>query len=105
MPQDLRMNSDYQHFLVIGTIKDSDPPAFGKSARRAPEKIMFQFLSARLFEAEDLTAFQINPGHDVPDGTVLTGRIHSLKDQQQSVAVGCIVKVLQRAQLSNMLFQ
>jgi len=39
--EDLRMHPNDQHFLVIRTIKDTDPSAFGKSARRPPEKIVF----------------------------------------------------------------
>ena len=99
------MHTNDQHFLVIGTIEDADPPAFGKVAGRAPEKIMFQLFRARLFETEDLAAFRIDPGHDVPDGAVLAGAIHALKDQQQRIAVGGVVQLLQRAQLRNMLFE
>ncbi len=39
--ENLRMQANDQHFLVIATIKDADPSAFGKPASRAPEKIMF----------------------------------------------------------------
>ena len=60
---------------------------------------------AGLFEAENLAALRIDPGHDVPDGAVLAGRVHPLKNQQQRIAVGGVVKVLQRAQLLNVLFQ
>jgi hypothetical protein len=70
------MHANDQHLLVIGTIEDADPPAFGKAARRAPEKIMFQFFGARLFETENLAALRIDPGHDVPDGAVLAGGVH-----------------------------
>jgi len=93
--ENLRMHPNDQHFLVVGTIENADAPAFGKPARRAPEKIMFQLLGAGLFETENLAALRIDPGHDVPDGTVLAGSVHPLKDQQQRIAVGRIVKVLQ----------
>jgi len=68
-------------------------------------KIMFQFFGARLFETEYLTALRIYPGHDVPDGAVLAASVHPLKNQQQGIAVGRIVKLLQRAQLFNMFSQ
>ena len=84
-----------QHFLVIGTIEDADPPAFGQMSCRAPEKIMFQFIGGRLFETENLAALRIDPGHDVPDGPVLAGCVHPLKNQQQRIAVGGVVKLLQ----------
>ena len=38
--ENLWMNPHHQYFLVIGTIEDSDPSAFRKAARGAPEKIM-----------------------------------------------------------------
>ena len=55
------MHPNDQHFLVIGAIEDADSPSFGKPARRAPEKIMFQFFGARLFEAENLAACGLTP--------------------------------------------
>ena len=73
------MHPNDQHFLVVRTIEDTDPTAFGKTAVRTPEKIMFQLFSTRLFETENLAALRIDPGHDVPDGAVLTGRVHPLK--------------------------
>jgi hypothetical protein len=71
-------------------------PAFRQMTVRAPEKIMFQFVGGRLFETENLAALRIDPGHDVPDGTVLAARVHPLKNQQQRIAVGGIVQLLQR---------
>src|SRR5664279_2706696 len=99
------MHPNDQYFLVIGTIEDADPSAFGKAAGRTPEKIMFQLFSARLFETENLAALRIDPGHDVPDGAVLAGSVHPLKNQQQRIAVGGVVKPLQRAQRFDVFFQ
>ncbi len=62
-----------EHFLIIRAIEYADPSAFGKPASRAPEKIVFQFFSARLFETVNLAAFGIDSRHDVPDGAVLAG--------------------------------
>ena len=62
---------------------------------------MFQLFGARLFEAEDLAALRIDSGHDVADGAASAGAVHSLKDQQQRITVGGVVKLLQRAQLRN----
>ena len=103
--ENLRMHSNHQHFLVIGTIEHADPPPFGKPAGRAPEKIMFQFFGAWLFEAEHFAAFRIDPGHDVANGAIFAGGIHALENQQQRIVVRGIVKVLQGTQLFNMLFQ
>ena len=84
--ENLRMHSNDQHFLVIGTVEDADPAALGKAACRAPEKIMLQLFGAGLFEAEDLAALRIDAGHDVPDGAVFAGAVHALEDQQQRIA-------------------
>ena len=99
------MHANDQHLLVVGSVEDADPAAFGQIARGAPEKIVFQFVGARMLEAEHLAALRIDAGHDVPDGAVLSGRIHRLKDQQHRVAVGRVVKLLQRAQLLDLLLQ
>ena len=58
-----------------------------------------------MFEAEYLTALRINPGHHVLDGAIFSCRIHRLKDQQDSISVGCVEKLLLRAQLCNVLSQ
>jgi hypothetical protein len=92
--ENLWMYANDEHLLVVRTIKDADPPAFRQPAGRSPEKIMFQFLRTRLFETENLAAFRINPGHDVPDGAVLTGGVQPLKNQQQGIAVGRVVKAV-----------
>ena len=90
------MHADDQHLLVIGSVEDADPSAFRQIARRAPEKIVFQFGGAGMLEAEDLAALRVDPGHHMPDGTVFSGRIHRLKDQQDGVAIGCVEKLLLR---------
>ena len=51
--QNLRMHTDDQHFLVIGTVEDADPAALGKPARAAPEKIVLEFFGAGLLETVD----------------------------------------------------
>ena len=81
------MHSNDQYLLVIGTVEDADPAAFGKAACSAPEKIMFKFLGTWLLEAEDLAAFWIDPGHDVTYGAVFSGSVHALEYQEQRLAV------------------
>jgi hypothetical protein len=58
---------------------------------------MFQLLGAWLFETEDLTTFRIDSGHDMTDRAVLARSVHALKDQQQRIVVGGVMKLLQRA--------
>src|ERR1019366_8489896 len=90
--QKFRMNANYQHFLVIGTIKDADPASFGKAACGAPEKVMFEFFGTRLLEAEHLTVLRIDSRHDMPDGSIFPGAVHSLEDQEQCMPIGGVVK-------------
>ena len=68
--ENFRMHANYQHFLVIGTIEHTDPSALGKAARRSPEKIMFQFFGARLFETEYLATLRVYSRHYVPNRSV-----------------------------------
>ena len=103
--ENLRMHANDEHLLIVGTIEDADPPAFRQTAGRAPKKIVLQFLGTRLLETENLAALRINPGHDVPDGAILACSVHPLKNQQQRIAVGRVVKALQRAQLLNVFSQ
>jgi hypothetical protein len=58
-----------------------------------------------MFETENLAALRIDARHDVPDGAILAGSIHPLKNQQQRIAVGRVVKALQRTQLLNVFSQ
>jgi hypothetical protein len=92
------VHTDNQHIFVVRAIEDADPPALRQSASGSPEKVVRQFFRARLFEAEDLAALRIDPGHDVSDRAILSGAVHTLENQQQCAAVGRIVETLLRAQ-------
>ena len=80
-------------------------PRSGRCRVVRREKIMLQLVGGGLFEAEHFAALRIKPGHDVADGTVLAARIHSLKNQQQSIAVGGVMQILQRARSRDVLGQ
>jgi len=73
----------------------------------APDRELLRLLYASLVSPPCYFAssLRIDPGHDVPDGTVLAGSVHPLKNQQQRIAVGRVVKALQRAQLFNVFSQ
>ena len=86
-------DANNKHIFVEERLKMPIRPRSGKR-RCAPKKIMFKFLCGRLFETEDLTTLRIYPGHDVADGAVLAGRIHSLKNQLQRITVGGVVELL-----------
>ena len=99
------MHPNDQHFLIIGPVEDADAAAFRQRAGGAPEKVVLQFRRTRMFEAEHLAALRIDAGHHVPDGAVLPGRVHGLKNQQHRIAVGRIEKPLQLTQLLHLLFE
>src|SRR5665213_2157706 len=89
-----RMYANHQDFFIVGTIENADVPSRGKAARCAPEKIMLQFLGAWLLETKNFATFGIYAGHDVTDSAILPGRVQSLKDQQQGIAIGGVEKLL-----------
>src|SRR6202158_2811465 len=66
--QNLRMNPDNQHLLVIRPVENPDLPSSRQAARGSPEEIMFQLFRRRRFEGPDVHAFRINAGHYVLDG-------------------------------------
>ena len=98
--QNFGMHADDQHFLVIGSVEDADPPAFRQIAGGAPEKVVLQFGGAGMLEAEDLAALRIDPGHHVPDGAVFSRRIHRLKNQQHGIAIGRVEQLLLRSSVA-----
>ena len=99
------MHADDQHLFVIGSVEDADPPALGEIARGAPEKIVFQFGGAGMFETEHLATLGVDPGHHMPDGAVFSRRIHRLKDQQNGMAICGVEKLLLQTELRNVLLQ
>jgi len=73
-------------------------PRSGKPARRAPEKIMFQFFGARLFETENVAASGLTP--DMTCRMAPSCRQRSKPENQQARHSGWTRSgVLQRAQL------
>ena len=91
------MHTNDQHLVIVGAVKDPDAPVFTSTLGSAPQKIVFQFRRARLFETEHLATLGINAGHHVPDGSILAGGVHGLKNKQHRIAIGRVVKLLERA--------
>jgi hypothetical protein len=88
------MNAQNQNFFVIGSIENPDSPPLRQGASSAPEKIVFEFFRAGLFEAEDLATGGIGSGEDVLDGSILAGGVHTLENKEQRVTVVRIKKAL-----------
>ena len=70
-------------------------PRSGSAHRRAPEKIVVEFLRARRLERMHLAALRIDAGHHVLDDAVLAGRIHRLEHDQHRPAVLRVEPLLQ----------
>ena len=103
--QNFRVHADDQHFFVIRAIEDTDAAALRQSLRGAPQKIVIQFLCARMFEAEHLATLRIDARHHMPDGAVFSGGVHGLKNQQHCITVRCVLKLLVRTQFLHLLFE
>src|SRR5208282_4226689 len=103
--EQFRMDAHDENLLVIGAVENADASAFRQTARRAPEKIVRQFLVAGAFEAEDLATLRIDARHDVFDGAVLARGVHRLKNQQQRVAAVGIKQTLPRTHLPGVRFE
>ena len=100
--QQLRMHAHNQHLFVVRAVKNADPPALRKAARRAPKKVVIQLFGARLLKAKHLAALRIDAGHDVPNRAVLSGGIHALKNHQHGIEIGRVVHALQLGKLFNL---
>jgi len=55
------MDAGDQHLLIVGPVEDADPATFRQIAGGAPEKIVLQFGSAGMFEAEYLATLRVDP--------------------------------------------
>ena len=64
-----------------------------------------QLFRTGLFKTEYFATLWIDARHDVPNGAIFAGAVHALEDQQQRIAMRCVVKLLQRTQLLNVLFK
>src|ERR1019366_3857455 len=94
--QDLGVDPDDQHLLVVAAVEDADAAALGQVTGAAPEEIVLQFLWAWMLEAEHLATLRIDARHDVANDAVLTGRVHRLENQQHRMT-GCGVNPLVQA--------
>ena len=90
------MDSNHQHFLVVGPVEDPDATSRGQLCRGTPEVVVRKFLGRRLFERVDFGALRAHTGHHVLDHVIFSSGIHALKHQQQRVAIVSVQQLLQR---------
>ena len=62
-------------------------PRSGRSRVVRQRKSCSTSAALGMLEAEDLAALRVDPGHHVADRSVLSRRIHRLKDQKDGIAV------------------
>src|SRR5579859_2565128 len=103
--ENLGMNSDDEHFLVVGPVEDADLPSLRKGDRRPPKEIVTQFRGARMLETEYLATLGIDSGHHVLDGPILSRGIHGLEDQEQGISVGGVEQGLQGTEVFNVILE
>ena len=97
----LWMNANDESFFVITAVENADVAAVGKTFHATPEIVVIKILGRRRLEGVDLTALRIDPRHDVLDGAVFAGRVHSLKDKKNRPFVLRVKHVLQFGEGSN----
>ena len=93
--EDLGMNTDHQHFLIVGAIEDSDSTPLGQLFACSPEKVVVELFVAWLLERMDRDAMHIHAGHDVANGAIFPCCVHGLEDEQNTVPVVGVHHALQ----------
>lgn len=91
------MDAHDQHLFIVGAVKDSDMSAHRQGTGGAPEKVMFEFVRARLFETVNIAALRVHTGHDMADRAILPGRVHRLENNEKGIAVMRVKHLLERA--------
>ena len=85
--EDLRMNPDDEHFLVVRAVEDDDLAARRQLLRVAPEKVVVELFRGGLPETVDDDALWVDAAHHVPDRAVLPARVECLERHEDAVAV------------------
>ena len=85
--EDLIVDTDDEHFLVVGAVEDADLAASRKASCGTPEVVVVELLGRGLLERVDAHALRIDAAHHVPDGAVLARGVHGLEDDQQPICV------------------
>src|SRR5437867_10451050 len=81
------MNAYNERLLVITAIEDADTTTFRQSLHATPKIIVVEFFRGRSLEGVDFTTLWIHSRHNMLDGAVFSGRIHSLEDQEHGPAI------------------
>src|SRR6266480_118426 len=85
--ENLGVHADDQHLLVIGSVKNTDPPTFWQVSGGSPQEIVLQFCRAGVSITEHLAALRIDARHHVPDRAIFPRSVHRLKYQKNGIAI------------------
>src|SRR5262245_2287053 len=85
--EDLGMDADDQHLLVVGAVEDPDVTALRQPLLVAPEVIVVEILARGNLEAVDLDALRVDAAHHVLDRAVLAGGVHCLEADEHAIVV------------------
>lgn len=81
--QNARVNANDDHFLIVRTVKNANAAAFRESLLMPPQIVMVEFLGRRSLKCGHLTALRIDAAHHMFDRAVLSGGVHSLKNDEK----------------------
>jgi len=93
------VNTRGEDVLVVGAVEDVDHAARGNLGVGSPEEVVARFKRGRHFEGGDVAALGVDAGKDMADGAVFAGCIHTLKDDEQGLALVGVEDVLQVCKL------
>src|SRR5580704_19275121 len=99
------MNPNYQHLLVIRSIKDTDAAAFGAATVSSPQVVVVEFFDGRAVERVTLTALGIDAGHHVLDDSIFACSVHALEDEEHTPLISGIQHILQFGHADNSFLQ
>ncbi len=85
--EDLGMDANDEHLLVVGTVEDADLAAYGNPLGVTPEVVVVELLVRGGLEARDPNALRVDAAHHVADRPVLAAGVDRLQDDEQAPVV------------------
>jgi hypothetical protein len=83
--QVVRVHTRHEHILVVAPVEDGDLAFAWETLLGAPQEVLLQLLAGRLPKVVYPEAPRVDSEQHLPDGRVLAGGIHGLKDQEHRV--------------------
>ena len=99
----LGVDPDHEHFLVIRSVEDADAAPLGQGRAYRQRKLWSSSSAEGCLKLIDLAALGIHARHHVLDRAVLAGGIHRLKNDEDRPTVSGIEPVLGLGQCGDIL--